>query len=108
MDHNHIKNKKEEQDITRSQDGQQIGVGYYTLRQATIEVGRLLVVETNQGTSTEHWDLSPRFRQPSWSNTRQDIVFEYKGEPISLKEFVQGIRTGCTYIIAQCKHQTMP
>ncbi|XXY45975.1 hypothetical protein WME91_38825 [Sorangium sp. So ce269] len=106
MDQKCSKSHHEEQDMTRTQDGQQIGVGYYALRQATIQVGRLLVVEIRPGMSTEHWDLWAGFRQPSWSNTRQDISFEYKGEPISVKDFQQGIRAGCTYIIAQCEHQT--
>jgi hypothetical protein len=108
MEQKRMKNTTEGRDITRSQDSQQIGVGYYILRQATIQVGRLLVVETRSGASTEHWDLWFGFRQPSWANTQQDITFQYEGEPISVTQFQQGISTGSTYIIAQCEQQANP
>lgn len=100
------KNHPQVQDVTRTQDGQQIGVGYYILLQADIEVGRLLVVDTGSGTSAEHWDLWSSYRQPSWSNTKQDLSFTYNGEPISLTDFQRGIGSGSTYIIAQCSQQT--
>src|SRR5690349_6487479 len=100
---------QEDQDMTRQQDGQQIGVGYFILRQGLIQVGRLLVITSRtQGTSTEHWDLWSTFRQPSCLNVRQDISFEYQREPIPEAEFKNCISAGSTYIFAQCQKQINP
>jgi subtilisin family serine protease len=95
------------QDMTRGQDDQQIAVGFYILYQADLQIGRLLVVPERVGTS-EHWDLWSAFRQPSSLNTRQELIFSYVGQPISVEEFKRNIDTGSTYIIAQCQQQTNP
>lgn len=108
MEQHSMKGKAEGRDMTRKQDGQQIAVGYYQLYQGTIQVGRLLVIESLPGNSAEHWDLWSTFRQPSVYNVRQEILYVYVSEPISEAEFTRDILTGSTYIIAKCQQQTNP
>lgn len=91
-----------DQDLVREKDGKQIGVGFFTLIQNGIQTGRLLVVP-DKGIMVEHWDLWRMFRQPSWALTRQEITFEYVGEPISVAEFMRDIGANSTYIVAKCE-----
>lgn len=89
-------------DLVREKDGKQVGIGFYTLIQNSVQTGRLLVVEENDK-MIEHWDLWSGFRQPSWGNTSQEIVFEYVSEPISLSTFRSNIGQNSTYIVASCE-----
>ncbi|MBK8254510.1 MAG: hypothetical protein IPK82_17810 [Polyangiaceae bacterium] len=83
-------------------DGQQIGIGLFQLFQGGLQVGRLLVQHVGE-LMEEHWDLWQTFRQPSWVNVRQDLMFEYVGEPIGLEDYRSTIRPQSTYIIASCR-----
>lgn len=100
------KSHRKDQDLVREKDGQQIGVGYFTLIQGGIQTGRLLVVPDG-GLMVEHWDLWQAFRQPSWALTRQELTFEYVGEPIGVTEFTSAIGQNSTYIVARCQTVTL-
>ena len=81
-----VRGTQKDKDHVRERDGQQLGVGLFTLFQGEIEVGRVLVVEEGSD-MVEHWDLWTTFRQPSWANRDQGIQFLYTGEPTKLEEF---------------------
>jgi hypothetical protein len=94
-----------ERDYVKEKDGQQLAVGFYNLHQGGIQVGRVLVVGSVVD-SVEHWDLWEQYRQPSWANQKQEISFEYTGEPISVAEFEGTIGPKSTYIVAECRQVT--
>ena len=96
-----VRGTQKDKDHVRERDGQQLGVGLFTLFQGEIEVGRVLVVEEGSD-MVEHWDLWTTFRQPSWANRDQGIQFLYTGEPTKLEEFRATIGGRSTYIVARC------
>ena len=94
--------------MARSQDGLQVGIGFYVVKQFEDQVGRLLVEEISAGKTIEHWDLWATYRQPSRFNISQELVIEYQAASMKLSDFKDGFTTGSTYIVAQCEQNTNP
>ena len=96
-----VRGAQKDKDHVRERDGQQLGVGLYSLFQADLQVGRVLVLEDGND-MVEHWDLWNGFRQPSWANRDVGLQFIYTGEPTKLEAFRAAIGGRNTYIVARC------
>ena len=98
-------------DLARPTNAMQFGIGFYTIKQSENTVGKLLVLEgRNQSSTDEHWGLFPTYRWPSSFNQTQDIRYEYQGPPSTMTaaEFKASLSSGDTYVLAACEQETIP
>lgn len=93
-------------------DFTQFGIGFYTIKQAEITVGSLLVVPVEgkgAGHTVEHWGLFPTYRWPSNLNQHQTIHFDYEGPPaMTAEQFKSSLKSGTTYVAATCVQEMIP
>lgn len=95
-------------DLARPQDAVQLGDGLFELYQANVVVGRVLVEHPSPTQTLEHWGLYTSYRWPSSLNPRQETRFEYRGAAISASSFKDSLPSGSTYVIADCRQETLP